>query len=103
MRSLLRRTAVIILLASFLAPGLLPARTSAWLWSGEGGAAQGSGFFKVAWSLLTDLWESWAPVVDGAQKTGPHADPSGGGTNGATTTGDEEGDSGGTADPSGQP
>jgi hypothetical protein len=100
MRSAVRRTTVIILLAIFLAPGLLQARAPVGTWeraTANGPAAQ-PGFFSMVWNLLTSLWEirvsGGSPILK-EDPSGPSTDPGSGSTNGGT------GDNGGGSDPDG--
>src|SRR5215210_4276029 len=61
MRSSLRRaTVIMILLAVFLAPGFLQARTPAWERVSVGGPAVEEGFFSMAWNLLASFWGNGA-------------------------------------------
>jgi hypothetical protein len=106
MRSSLRRaTTTMILLALFLAPGFLQARTSAWERASVARPAAEWGFFNMVWDLLTDIYESGvgiSPNHSGFNKNGGMVDPSGGTappvTGGGATT---NGDNGGMVDPSG--
>jgi hypothetical protein len=92
-----------ILLAVFLAPSFLQARTLDWERVSVRWSSAESGFFSMVWSLLTDSYENGArvsPRRTGTNKNGGMVDPSGtpapGGGNTATT-----GDNGGMVDPSG--
>jgi hypothetical protein len=101
-----------ILLALFLAPGFLQARTSVWERASVARPAAELGFFNMVWNLLTDIYESGVGIGpnrsslnrSGLNKNGGMVDPSGapvpapapGGSNSTTT-----GDNGGMVDPSG--
>jgi len=92
-----------MILAVFLAPGFLQARTSAWERAGASRPVFERGFFSMVWNLLTDTFESGVrvtPTRTGLNKNGGMVDPSGGapapGGNSVTT-----GDNGGMVDPSG--
>lgn len=101
----LRRTTTILLLAIFLAPGLLQARSLARPLVDEGTPVPGLSFFTMVWNLLEKLAGNSLAGGDGTFKNGGQTDPSGGsGTagNGATSTGEgDDGDNGGQTDPSG--
>lgn len=102
MRSALRCATVAILLAIFLAPGLVQARTLARSGKWLGASAPEPSFFSMVWNLLTAIWEK-----DG--DNGGQLDPSGSpgsGTGGGGTTNNSEaggggGENGGQLDPSG--
>jgi len=105
--SLRRATVIMILLAVFLAPGFLQARTSAWQRVSVGRPAVEDGFFSMVWNLLTDLYERGVGAGPGSSaynKNGGQMDPSGTPTS-TTTTPDASttGDNGGQMDPSGRP
>jgi hypothetical protein len=92
-----------ILLALFLAPGFLQARTSAWERASVGRPAAELGFFNVVWSLLTDIYESGVGIGPRSSglKNGGMVDPSGGTPPPAGNSSTTEGDNGGMVDPSG--
>ena len=106
MRSSLRQaTVIMILLAVFLAPGFLQARTSAWERASVSRPVVEQGFFSMVWNLLTDTFENGVrvnPRHTGLNKTGGMVDPSGTpGPGGNTATTGGNGDTGGMVDPSG--
>ena len=102
--SLRRATVVMILLAVFLAPGFLQARTSAWERASVSRPAVEDGFFSMVWTLLTGFYERGVGAVSGISglnKTGGQLDPAGGPESTTTTT--TSGDTGGQLDPAGEP
>jgi hypothetical protein len=108
MRSSLRRaTVIMILLAVFLAPGFLQARTPAWERAATmGRPAVEDGFFSMVWTLLTGFYEHGVGAGSGisgfTNKTGGQLDPAGK-PEGTTTTTTTSGDTGGQLDPAGKP
>ena len=104
MRSSLRRATVItVLLALFLAPGFLQARTSAWERASVARPAVEWGFFNMVWNLLTDIYESGAgtsPNRSSLNKNGGMVDPSGS-TAPPPAPSSTTSDNGGMVDPSG--
>jgi len=105
MRSSLRRaTVIMVLLALFLAPGFLQARTSAWERSTVARPAVEWGFFSLVWNLLTDIYESGvgaSPNRSSLNKNGGMVDPSGSTTPTPAPSPTTTGDNGGMVDPSG--
>ena len=107
MRSSLRRaTVIMILLAVFLAPGFLQARTPAWERTTTlSRPVAEDGFFSMVWTLLTGLYERGVGAGLGSsgfvQKTGGQLDPAGQPESTTTTT--TSGDTGGQLDPAGKP
>ena len=103
MRSSLRRATVItVLLALFLAPGFLQARTSAWERASVARPAVEWGFFNMVWNLLTNIYESGvgtSPNRSSLNKNGGMVDPSGSTTPAPSST--TTSDNGGMVDPSG--
>lgn len=105
MRSSLRQaTVIMILLAIFLAPGFLQARTPARQRASVSRPAVEEGFFSMVWTLLTGLHERGAGAGAGIfeLKNGGQMDPSGTPTTTTTNT-SITGDNGGQMDPSGTP
>jgi len=105
MRSSLRRaTVIMILLAVFLAPGFLQARTPAWERARVSRPAVEEGFFSMVWTLLTGFYEHGVGAGLGisgfSNKTGGQLDPAGQPESTTTTT---SGDTGGQLDPAGEP
>jgi hypothetical protein len=109
MRSSLRRaTVIMILLAVFLAPGFLQARTSAWERVSVGGPVVEEGFFSMAWNLLASFWWNGAAVRPSGSritaKNGPQLDPAGQPETGIPETGStNDSDNGPQLDPAGTP
>jgi hypothetical protein len=98
MRSMIRRTTVALLLAVFLGPGLLQARTSVASWKLKSVASPVSevGFFRMVWNLLVPLWEK----DDNGGQLDPSGNPVAPGTS-STTDNTGGTDNGGQLDPSG--
>jgi hypothetical protein len=98
-----------ILLALFLAPGFLQARTSAWERASVARPAAEWGFFNMVWNLLTDIYETgtgFGPRSSelnrsGLNKNGGMVDPSGGTQPPPGNSSTTNGDNGGMVDPSG--
>src|SRR5215210_6978027 len=106
MRSSLRRaTVIMILLAVFLAPGFLQARTPAWERASVSRPAVEDGFFSMVWTLLTGFYEHGvgAGLGSSGYKNGGQMDPSGTPTSTTTPETSTDGDNGGQMDPSGTP
>ena len=97
MRSTVRQTSIVLLLAVLLAPGLLQARTSVRHSAHSTPAAQtaqGPGFFSTVWNLLTSGWLKTGGQLDPLGLEPPP--PSGSTTSSSSTT-----DNGGQLDPLG--
>lgn len=94
MGATMKKILVILLLVTFLTPGLAQARVFGF----EGSAverATETGFFNMVWNLLANVFD----------KNGGTLDPSGQPESTTATTTDpaDETENGGTLDPSGQP
>jgi hypothetical protein len=106
MRSSLRRaTVIMILLALFLAPGFLQARTLAWERASVTRPAAEWGLFDMVWKLLAELYETGVgtgPRSSGFNKNGAQLDPAGQPVP-QTPMGTNDSDTGAQLDPAGGP
>jgi len=100
MRSAVRRTMIILLLATFLAPGLLQARPPVLSWDHVSLPGPEALFTKV-WNLLASLWHNGGSGA--SSKNGCGLDPAGQPLCGSGPSAPPTGENGSGLDPAGKP